>query len=234
MSRNAAVAAGWSCTVPGSRRAKADPRSSRLIGLLREPTNGSDDRGEIAIVASDLSLQFRKPRRDLPVYHRQLTKSREHSDDKDAHLDGPGAVQYRRGHDRAVLGERPGKSRRELEVTEVVTSCDHLGSFGFGQPESKIWREASRITANSLIESLGRNSVDRSQVGIQQHLLAADRQDPRIDRRRGEWYRKALVSCTLHWQMDPGTFCLGTLNSRSTRLNGALPAPRGESIPWLR
>ncbi len=76
---------------------------------------------------------------------------------------------------RPVLRERPRENRRKLEVSQVVTGCDHLGSFGLRKLESKVGREAFGMTFGCLIENLGRDAVDQTKIAIQQHIAVVER-----------------------------------------------------------
>lgn len=152
--------------VPGLRirRGETDPGPRGLVRRLGQPTDGPDNRTKIAIVSGNAMLQLCKPGRDLRMRHRQPAESHEHPHDEHAHLDGPRAVQDRGGHDRPVFRERPRKNRRKPESLEVVTGCDHLGSFGLRELESKVRWEAFDVSSDRLIESFGRDAVGRTSI----------------------------------------------------------------------
>ena len=207
------------------RRAEADPGSQRLIRRLSQSTDRPDDRCEIAIVPANAMLQVRKPGGELGMRHREPPKSHKHPHDEHAHRDGSGTVQDRSRHHRPVLRERPRESRRKLEVPQVVTGCDHLGSFGLRKLESKVRREAFGVTFDCLIENLGRDAVDQSKIGIQQHLLTADRQHARLDCQcRRVW--GTTYPLDRHWEFQSPIILCRSLNARSTPCSGSRGVPR--------
>lgn len=150
----------------GLVRAETDPGPRGLVRRLRQATDSPDDCTKAAIVPGNAALQLRQPSSDLRVGDHHPAQSHERAHHEYAHLDGPGAVQDRGGHDRPVLGERPRENRRELEVSEVVTGCDHLGSFGLRELESKVGREAFGVTPDGLIESFSRDPVDQGKIAV--------------------------------------------------------------------
>ena len=128
-------------------------------------------------------------------------------------------------HHRPVLRERPRENRRKLEVAQVVTGCDHIGSLGFREVESKVRREALGVTFDCLIENLGRNAVDQSKIVIQQHLLTPDRQHARLDCQCGQVCRKTYP-LDRHWQSQSHSILRRSLNARSTPCSGSRGVPR--------
>lgn len=63
---------------------------------------------------------------------------------------------------------------------EVVTVCDHLVALGGRQSESKVVGKPVHVSLDRLVQRFRRDGVDLSQVGIEQHLKAANRQDARF------------------------------------------------------
>jgi hypothetical protein len=211
------------------RRAEADPGLLWLIGRLRQSTDRRDDRCEIAIVPGHAMLQVRKPGGELGVRHREPPQAHEHPHYEHTHRDGPGTVQDRGRHDCPVLRECPRENRRKLEVSQVVTSCDHLGSFGPRKLESKVRREAFGMAFDCLIENLGRDAVDQRKIAIQQHLLPANRQHARLESQRGRRCG-ATYALDRRWDSHSQIILRRSLNARSTPRSGSSGMSRGSGL----
>jgi hypothetical protein len=70
-----------------------------------------------------------------------------------------------------VLGEGVGQRLGELQLGEVVAICDHLGLLGRGELKHEVLREALGVALDLLVQPLGVHAVQRSQVGVDDHLL---------------------------------------------------------------
>ena len=90
---------------------------------------------------------------------------------------GVGCIEHRGGHECAMLSKRKGQRSGKLELGEVVAICDHLCSFGDGKLEEKVG-ESVCIAPDLLVEPLGRDAVEQSQVRIDHYLLAANNDNP--------------------------------------------------------
>src|SRR5688572_1264018 len=76
--------------------------------------------------------------------------------------------------------------RWRLRPASKVTDCDLRQSrLGFGQLEHEIAREPLGIPPNSLVQHLGRDSVENRQIAIQQDLVAPEQDDHPLDGLRG-------------------------------------------------
>ena len=72
----------------------------------------------------------------------------------------------------------------------MVTICDHLFLLCFGELEKEILRKTPCIALDGLVERLGRNAVNRREVGIEQDFLAPDRADQGFEGKGGFMARR--------------------------------------------
>ena len=74
----------------------------------------------------------------LAVAEDRFAQPNESADDINTHRVGLVGVQHVGRHKRPVLGERIRQNRRVFQGFEVVTVCDHLLLFLFGQLETEV------------------------------------------------------------------------------------------------
>jgi hypothetical protein len=94
----------------GSRQALGSEADLPLGWLRRchQAADGLEQRHYVLVVGRNLPLQFSQLVGKLMVRGHECPETDEGSNHIDTHLDGPGRVQYRCGHDGAVFGENVG------------------------------------------------------------------------------------------------------------------------------
>jgi hypothetical protein len=90
------------------------------------------------------------------------------------------------GHDGAVFGERVWKRRREAEMPEVVTICDHLAFLLLRKPEHEVSGKPPGIPTHGLVQRLRRHAVKACEIGIDHHPLTTHEENDRLDAWRGD------------------------------------------------
>ena len=73
-----------------------------------------------------------------------------------------------------MLTEGRGQGRREFQLGEVVTICDHLLLLFVGEAEHEVGGKAARVAFDRLIQGLRRNIIKLRQVRVQHDPLAAN------------------------------------------------------------
>ena len=111
----------------------------------------------------------------------RLSHGNEGFHDADAHTDGNGAVQDSRKHGDTLFRERIRSLRREAEPVGVVTVCDNLPEFLFGQLETETRWKPVFVALDRLVERPGFDLVQIGQIRRQHHLHAANGVDARLD-----------------------------------------------------
>lgn len=66
----------------------------------------------------------------------------------------------------------------------MVTICDHLLLFVVRQLKNEILWRADGVAFDGLVQGLGRDAVDRCQVGIEKDLLSANGENQRFEESR--------------------------------------------------
>jgi hypothetical protein len=107
------------------------------------------------------------------VRGQELAQADESANHGDASLNGNGAVQNAGEHDRVMLGEGEGQSRRVLELAVVVTSCDHLGFLAAGELKQEVGRKAAATALDRLVEGFRGGSVDLGKIRIEHDAMLA-------------------------------------------------------------
>ena len=73
--------------------------------------------------------------------------------------------------------------RGKLEpLGKVVTMCDQLHPFLCSESKDEIARETIRIPLNRLVQGFCRHVIQCSKIGIDDHLVAANREDHGFER----------------------------------------------------
>jgi len=86
-----------------------------------------------------------------------------------------------------MFGKDAGERLGKLEFREVIAICDHLGFLLWRQLEHEILWETVLVAFDLLIQASGGNSASLCQVGIYDHFLTSDEQDPLLDRPNSDY-----------------------------------------------
>ena len=123
------------------------------------------------------SIDFCKTLQDSGIGEKLFAHLNEGSDDKDAHANSFRAAEDGRGHDRSMLGESPRKRFGELDLSEVVSICDHLFFLIAGQLKQKILWKAVYVPFHLFIQPFSGDAVYFRKIGIQQDFSISDCQN---------------------------------------------------------
>ena len=75
----------------------------------------------------------------------------------------------------------------------MVTICNHLVALAFGKRKYEIRWKSSLIALDLLVQTLGRDTIERSEIGIYDRLVATDYQDAMSDRCAGSECRDFVL-----------------------------------------
>jgi hypothetical protein len=103
----------------------------------------------------DLSFKIEQFGREFLLAQNKLPQFHECPHNKNTHFDGARRIENCCSHNGAMFGEGVGQPRRELEVGEVVTICDHLLFLAGVDLKHKIRREPVTVLVTLLIRSSG-------------------------------------------------------------------------------
>ena len=67
----------------------------------------------------------------------------------------------------------------------MVTICNHLVALSFGKRKYEIRWKSSLIAFDLLVQALGRDTIERSEIGVYDRLVTTDYLDAMSDRRAG-------------------------------------------------
>jgi hypothetical protein len=157
----------------------------------RELPDGVDDRGQVFVVCANACIQFGEFFVKHFVVGEKLPQLNESPDDVHAHVGRGIRIEDVGRLDRAVLGKGvreeawvpmaagTGRNLRPVVckwLNVVGLTCDRsqLLRFGDGDLKHKVGRKFSGVALHLFVEALGGDAVERSQIGIEKHTLAAD------------------------------------------------------------
>jgi hypothetical protein len=119
-------------------------------------------------------VYFRQPLEDGGIGGKLFAHLDECTDDIHAHGDSAVTIKDTGGHQRAMLGENTREFRASAARGFRYRILRYQNrEFLTVQQKSEVIREAFEISLNGFIEATGGDAVYRSQLGIEDNLLAA-------------------------------------------------------------
>src|SRR5262250_1627938 len=166
-SRVAALRCLFLCAQIRCKSNRASPWARRVHELADRRENSGDGLVMVGELLVEASLQLRELTGELRVGGKHFAQPQKGTHDIDPHLDGFGAVQHISRLNCAVLCESEGWKSRVAVLLRTGRNLRPVQCLNLGARQSKheIAREPLGVALHLLIEALGRDAVQRGEVG---------------------------------------------------------------------